>query len=79
MARRGTTQNRKTEVVVVAGIRTPMGKMGGAFDKLGAVELGAIALREVLARSPVRSDDIDQVIIGNVIQPSDAGITVTVY
>jgi len=72
MARRSTMQQKRTEVVVVAGIRTPMGKMGGAFARIGAVELGAMALREVLARSPVRSDDLDEVIIGNVIQPSDA-------
>ena len=72
MAKRSVMQNNPTEVVVVAGIRTPMGKAGGAFDQLGAVDLGAMAVREVLARSPVRSDDIDQVIIGNVIQPSDA-------
>ena len=72
MVKRRAPQKSKTEVVVVAGIRTPMTKMGGAFDQLGVVELGAIAAREVLARSPVASDLIDQVIIGNVIQPADA-------
>jgi len=60
------------EVVVVSGLRTPLGKAGGAFDKLGAVELGSMAMRELLARSPVAGDDIDQVIIGNVIQPAEA-------
>ncbi|ATX80135.1 acetyl-CoA C-acetyltransferase/acetyl-CoA acyltransferase [Mariprofundus aestuarium] len=72
MAKRSVMQGNPTEVVVVAGIRTPMGKAGGAFNLLSAVDLGAMAVREVLARSPVRSDDVDQVIIGNVIQPSDA-------
>ncbi len=65
-------QESAREVVVVAGIRTPLGKAGGAFDQLGAVELGAIAVREVLARSPLTRDDIDQLIIGNVIQPAEA-------
>ncbi len=60
------------EVVVVAGIRTPMGKMGGALGGLSAVELGMHAVRELLARSPLTRDDIDSVIIGNVIQPADA-------
>ena len=60
------------EVVVVAGIRTPMGKMGGVFEGLTAVELGMHAMRELLARSPLTRDDIDSVIIGNVIQPIDA-------
>lgn len=60
------------EVVVVAGIRTPMGKMGGSLAGVSAVELGMYAVRELLARSPLTRDDIDSVIIGNVIQPSDA-------
>lgn len=60
------------EIVVVAGIRTPLAKAGGAFEALGAVELGALAVREVLARAPVTRDDLDAVIIGNVIQPIDA-------
>jgi len=56
----------------VAGIRTPLGKAGGIFDNLTAVDLGVLAVREVLARSPVSRDDIDSVIIGNVIQPAEA-------
>ena len=60
------------EVVVVAGIRTPMGKIGGSLEGLSAVELGMHAVRELLARSPLTRDDIDSVIIGNVIQPADA-------
>ncbi len=60
------------EVVVVAGIRTPLGKAGGYFEYLSAVDLGVLAVREVLARSPVSRDDLDQVIIGNVIQPAEA-------
>ncbi|MCK5306979.1 MAG: thiolase family protein [Zetaproteobacteria bacterium] len=60
------------EVVVVSGIRTPMGKMNGCLEGLSAVELGMHALRELLARSPLTRDDVDSVIIGNVIQPADA-------
>ncbi len=72
MAKRSTQQQSKTDVAIVAGIRTPLGKASGVFDQLNAVDLGVLALREVLARSPVTHNDIDQVIIGNVIQPSDA-------
>jgi len=60
------------EVVVVAGIRSPMAKASGAFERLSAVELGVLVIREVLASSPVATSDINQVIIGNVIQPSEA-------
>jgi len=72
MAKRSTQQHKKTDVAIVAGIRTPLGKASGVFDQLGAVDLGALTVREVLARSPVARDDIDQVIIGNVIQPAEA-------
>jgi len=72
MAKRSTKQQRKTDVAIVAGIRTPLGKASGVFDQLSAVDLGALTVREVLARSPVSRTDIDQVIIGNVIQPSEA-------
>ncbi|HXH72820.1 MAG TPA: thiolase family protein [Mariprofundaceae bacterium] len=72
MARRQTGSNPGREIVVVAGIRTPLGKAGGVFDGLTAVDLGVLAMREVLARSPVSRDDIDTVIVGNVIQPAEA-------
>ncbi|PJA31544.1 MAG: acetyl-CoA C-acyltransferase [Zetaproteobacteria bacterium CG_4_9_14_3_um_filter_53_7] len=72
MVRQRSRQSDRPEVVVVAGIRTPLGKSSGAFDQLSAVDLGVLAVREVLARSPVASTNIDQVIIGNVIQPIDA-------
>ncbi len=73
-ARTRTKSARRNDrqVVVVAGIRTPLGKASGAFDRLSAVDLGALAVREVMARSPVSGNDLDQVIIGNVIQPADA-------
>lgn len=72
MAKRKIRREQANDVVIVAGIRTPLGKISGAFDALSAVDLGALALREVLARSAVNCDDIDQVIIGNVIQPAEA-------
>jgi len=72
MATRSTRQHKTTDVAIVAGIRTPLGKASGVFDQLSVVDLGVLSVREVLARSPVSRDDIDQVIIGNVIQPSEA-------
>jgi len=60
------------EIVVVAGWRTPLGKAGGALAGMSAVDLGVAVLRETLARSPVDAENLDTVIIGNVIQPSEA-------
>ncbi|MDQ6955461.1 MAG: thiolase family protein [Mariprofundaceae bacterium] len=65
-------RREKREIVVVAGIRTPLGKMGGALADLSAVDLGMQTLRELLIRSPLTRDDVDAVIIGNVIQPVEA-------
>lgn len=62
----------RREIVVVAGVRTPMGKAGGDFDGLTAVDLGMQAVRELLASAPVSKEQLDAVIIGNVIQPTDA-------
>ena len=42
-----------TPSVIVAGARTPIGKFGGGFKDLPAVDLGAVAIREALSRSGV--------------------------
>src|SRR5215218_7087730 len=54
--------------VIVAAARTPIGKFLGALAPLSAPELGAAAIRAALERSKVPADQIDEVIMGNVIQ-----------
>ena len=54
--------------VIVAAARTPIGKFLGGLSALSAPELGSIAIREAVRRSGVNPDDIDEVIMGNVIQ-----------
>ena len=61
--------------VIVAGARTPIGKFGGAFAGLAAVDLGAVAVREALARGVVAAEDVDYVILGHVIQAGAGQIT----
>lgn len=56
------------EVVVLSFARTPMGRLGGELSTLGAVELGAAAIRSAVERSGLRSDDLDQVVMGQVVQ-----------
>ncbi|HEY9854761.1 MAG TPA: thiolase family protein [Stenomitos sp.] len=60
------------EVVLVDGIRTPFGNFGGALKDLNAPELGRIVVAELLKRNPQAKDLIDQVIMGNVGQGSEA-------
>ena len=59
-----------TDVVIVAGARTPMARYVGAFKDISAIELGALASREAVRRSGANPDDIDQVVFGNVMQTS---------
>ena len=54
--------------VIVAATRTPIGRFLGGLSPLTAPELGAIAIREAVRRSGVNIDDIEEVIMGNVIQ-----------
>ena len=54
--------------VIVAAARTPIGKFLGSLSSLTAPELGAIAIKAALERSGVSAADINEVIMGNVIQ-----------
>src|SRR5437868_5427879 len=55
------------DVVMVAAARTPFGKLGGGLSTLPAPDLGAVVIKEVLARARVDGADVDQVIMGTVI------------
>ena len=59
-------------IAVVDGIRTPFCKMGTDFNDLSAQVLGRIAVRELIERTGVDPNALDEVIIGNVCQPPDA-------
>ena len=61
--------------VIVAGARTPIGKFGGGFKDLAAVELGGAAIREALGRAGIAGDQVDYVIMGQVIQAGAGQIT----
>jgi len=54
--------------VIVGAARTPVGKFLGGLSPLSAPELGAIAIREALKRSGVLAEDVQEVIMGHVIQ-----------
>jgi len=60
----------KERVAIISGYRSAMGKAGGAFKKIQADDLGARVLKEVLVRSNIDVNKIDEVIIGNVANPS---------
>ena len=56
------------EVVIVSAARTPVGRFGGALKEIPAVKLGAMAVKEALKRGQVSPEQVDEVILGNVLQ-----------
>src|SRR3981081_177396 len=54
--------------VIVSAARTPIGKFMGGLSTLSAPELGATAIRAALQRSGVPAADVEEVIMGNVVQ-----------
>jgi len=54
--------------VIVAGARTPIGRLLGSLSELSAVELGGIAIKAALERAGVPPEKVDYVIMGQVIQ-----------
>ena len=55
-------------VVIVSFARTPMGAMTGSLSSLAAHELGSIAIKAALERSGVNANEVDEVLMGNVLQ-----------
>ncbi len=60
--------SERREVVIVGAARTPVGSFLGVLSALSAPQLGATAIREALRRAGVAPDDVDEVIMGNVLQ-----------
>ncbi|KJK03918.1 acetyl-CoA acetyltransferase [Burkholderiaceae bacterium 26] len=61
------------EVVVVSGVRTAIGTFGGSLKDVAPCELGALVVREALARASVKGEDVGHVVFGHVIntEPRD--------
>jgi len=56
------------EAVIISAVRTPVGKFLGALKSFKATDLGAIVVREAVKRAGVKPEDVDEVIMGCVIQ-----------
>src|SRR5258708_17867631 len=63
------------EVVMLSACRTPIGAFGGVFKDMSAVELGAIVIREAVARAGVPPADVGDAVMGCVLQ-AGAGMNV---
>ncbi|ALS21828.1 MULTISPECIES: acetyl-CoA C-acetyltransferase [Paenibacillus] len=60
----------KREVYLIEGARTAFGEFGGSFKDVTAIDLAAACARKAMEKSNVSPEEIDQVVIGNVIQSS---------
>jgi acetyl-CoA C-acetyltransferase len=59
---------KETDAVILSGCRTPIGTFGGVFKDVSAIELGTTAVREAVRRSGVRPDQVDEVVLGCILQ-----------
>lgn len=58
----------KQEVVIVSAVRTAIGSFNGSLKNIPATELGAIVIQNALERAGVKADQVDEIIMGNVLQ-----------
>jgi acetyl-CoA C-acetyltransferase len=56
-----------SDIVIVSGARTPMGGFQGSLSSIPAVDLGAAAIREAVARAGIQPADVQEVIMGCVL------------
>jgi acetyl-CoA C-acetyltransferase len=58
---------KPNDVVITAALRTPIGTYKGSLKGLSADKLGTLAIKEVIYKSKLKADDIDEVIMGHVL------------
>ena len=56
------------EVVILSAVRTPMGSFGGALSSLSATQLGAAANKGAVEKAGIKSEEVNEVYMGNVLQ-----------
>ncbi|NWG35877.1 MAG: acetyl-CoA C-acetyltransferase [Chloroflexi bacterium] len=61
----------ENEAVVLSAVRTPIGKFQGALTAIPATQLGAIAVKAAVARAGIDPEEIEEVIMGNVVQAGE--------
>jgi len=56
------------DIVIASAVRTPIGKFGGTLAEVSAAKLGEIVIKEALIRANIHPDEVDEVLIGCVLQ-----------
>jgi len=63
--------SKETEAVILSAARTPIGKFQGTLSSVPATQLGAIAVKAAVARAGINPVEIEEVIMGNVVQAGE--------
>ncbi len=61
------------DVVIVSGVRLPVGSYGGSLKGFSAIDMGAMVVKEAVNRAGIQPSDVDEVIIGQVGQIAENG------
>lgn len=61
------------EVVIVSGVRLPIGSFGGSLKTVSAIDMGAMVVREAVRRAGIETKDVDECIIGQVGEIAENG------
>ena len=59
-----------SDVVIVSAARTPVGSFNGSFSGMSAADLGSIAIKEAINRAKIKTSDVSEVIMGQVLTAS---------
>ncbi len=63
--------SKENEAVILSAARTPIGKFQGSLSSIPATKLGAIAVRAAVERAGIDPEEIEEVILGNVVQAGE--------
>lgn len=61
------------KVVIVSGVRLPVGSYGGSLKGISAIDMGAMVVKEAVRRAAIKPSDVDEVIIGQVGEVAENG------
>jgi acetyl-CoA C-acetyltransferase len=67
----GETMSKENEAVILSAARTPIGKFQGSLSSVPATKLGAIAVKAAVERAGINPEEIEEVILGNVVQAGE--------
>src|SRR5512147_2538643 len=62
---------KDTDAVILSAARTPIGKFQGSLSSVPATQLGAIAVKAAVERAGINPEEIEEVIMGNVVQAGE--------